>query len=147
MFLNINLELQQALVHERDICSLDFNTAVARLQDIDNRIQTLSRNMSRFRSRNNSSLLPHNSPAPFSLTTTQGGDAMDLSAISYQPRGFLSTEEKERRRNLGLCYYCGKGKHKASDCKIKNLKNSVKGYGVETVHNSDVIDSEKVEAL
>ncbi|POS85664.1 hypothetical protein EPUL_002374 [Erysiphe pulchra] len=54
IFLNISLELQQALIYERDIYSLDFNEAVARLQDVNNRLQTFSRNMVRYRIPKNS---------------------------------------------------------------------------------------------
>ncbi|KAI0999868.1 hypothetical protein K3495_g8331 [Podosphaera aphanis] len=36
IFLNISMELQKELIHEREIESLDLNAAIARLQDIDN---------------------------------------------------------------------------------------------------------------
>lgn len=39
-----------------------------------------------------------------SFSTTQGEDAMDLSAVTPLPRGPLSDEEKERRRKFGLCH-------------------------------------------
>ncbi|POS86565.1 hypothetical protein EPUL_002924, partial [Erysiphe pulchra] len=98
VFLNLNLELQQALIYERDIYSLEFNEAVARLQDIDNRLQTFSRNMARYKTRGNQGIFSRNIPSPsLPLTTTQGGDAMDLSAVSPKPRGPLSDEEKDRR--------------------------------------------------
>ena len=38
---------------------------------------------------------------------------MEIDAIR---RGPLSAEEKQRRRNLGLCLYCGQGKHLVPDC-------------------------------
>jgi hypothetical protein len=41
--------------------------------------------------------------APMTLTTSQGGDVMDLSSIK---RGPLSDAEKDRRRKAGLCLYC-----------------------------------------
>lgn len=83
VFLNLNLELQQALIYERDIYSLEFNEAVACLQDIDNRLQTFSRNMARYKTRGNQGTFSRNIPSPsLPLTTTQGGDAMDLSAVS-----------------------------------------------------------------
>lgn len=120
VLLNLNLELEQALIHERDIYTLDFNSAVARLQNIDNRIQAFSQKLARFNARGVKSVLPaftQLSTRP--LTTTQGGDAMDLSAVESLPRGPLSDEEKDRRPKLGLCYYCGKGKHKAIHCGLK----------------------------
>ncbi|POS82494.1 hypothetical protein EPUL_006621 [Erysiphe pulchra] len=127
VFLNINLELQQALIFERDIYSLEFNDAIARLQDIDNRIQTFSRNMARLRSQSNNNIMPKNMQLPSRpLTTTQGGDAMDLSAASVGPRTPLSDDEKNRRRQLGLCFYCGKKGHRVERCflKLSNFNKS-----------------------
>lgn len=120
VFLNLSLELQQALIYERDIYALDFNEAISRLQDIDNRIQTFSRNLARHNTRANQSSWPKNLQSLSTpLTTTQGGDAMDLSAVSSQHRGPLSDEEKDRRRQLNLCYYCGKKGHRVMNCTAK----------------------------
>jgi hypothetical protein len=42
--------------------------------------------------------------APTIPTTSQGNDAMDLSSIK---RGHLPDAEKDRRREVNLCLYCG----------------------------------------
>ncbi|KAI0998890.1 hypothetical protein K3495_g9307 [Podosphaera aphanis] len=117
VFLNINLELQRALINEKDIDMLKFDEAVARIQDIDNRQRCLAESAANYRARK---FLPYQiSSNPYAqLTTTQGGDAMDLSISNVMPRGPLPQEEKERRRKLGLCYYCGKGVHKAVECSL-----------------------------
>lgn len=121
VFLNINLELQQALIFERDIYSLEFNEAVSRLQDIDNRIQTFTRNIARLRPQGKNNMMSKNmQPTSIPLTTTQGGDAMDLSTASVGPRAPLSDDEKNRRRELGLCFYCGKKGHRVERCFLKN---------------------------
>lgn len=46
---------------------------------------------------------------------------MDLSAVSSQHRGPLSDEEKDRRRQLNLCYYCGKKGHRVINCMAKTF--------------------------
>ena len=50
VFLNLSLELKQALIYEKDFEKLDFDNAIARLQDIDNkqRSYAASANKSRF---------------------------------------------------------------------------------------------------
>lgn len=53
-------------------------------------------------------------------TTTEGGDAMDLSRIQtttgqQRPKG-ISWEERQRRRSLNLCMYCGEGGHVKTTC-------------------------------
>ncbi|KAI0998628.1 hypothetical protein K3495_g9567, partial [Podosphaera aphanis] len=101
VFLNINLELQRALINEKDIDMLKFDEAVARLQDIDKRQRRFAESAANYRARK---FLPQQiSPnSSTQLTTTQGGDAMDLSASNVLPRGPLSQEKKKCRRKLGL---------------------------------------------
>lgn len=41
---------------------------------------------------------------------------MDLSATGIARRGPITQEEKDRRRRLGLCFYCGERGHLASSC-------------------------------
>ncbi|PVU92519.1 hypothetical protein BB560_006050, partial [Smittium megazygosporum] len=43
-------------------------------------------------------------------------DDMDVDFLKPR-RGPISPEENERRRKLGLCYYCGEPGHMANDCK------------------------------
>lgn len=137
VFLNLSLELEQALIHERDIYTLDFNSAVARIQDLYNRIQSFSQKLASFKARGKRNEVTGNIYFQAKeLTTTEGGDAMDLSAVKSQPRGSLSNEEKDRRRRLGLCYYCGNGKHRAINCGLK-IARSVEGsrFGKEVEGN------------
>jgi len=57
-----------------------------------------------------------NAVPPYS-PSTHSGEPMDLSAAKFQskraigPQGKLTTEEKKRRRELGLCGYCGDATH------------------------------------
>ena len=48
-------------------------------------------------------------------TTTQGGDAMDLT----RARGPLTEDKRQYRRNSNLCLYCGQPGHIASNCPRK----------------------------
>ncbi|KAK5669111.1 Retrotransposon-derived protein peg10 [Batrachochytrium dendrobatidis] len=50
-----------------------------------------------------------------SLTTFQPQSSNDMQ-VDAVVRGPLSTQEKERRRQLGLCLYCGQPGHRAHDC-------------------------------
>ena len=124
VFLNLSLELKQALIYEKDIEKLDFDNAIARLQDIDNkqRSYAASANKSRFRAPFAPNL--YTSQPTNNLTTTQGGDAMDLSASYSRPRGPLTDEEKKRRRNLGLCIYCAQSGHMINMCPKKTYRPS-----------------------
>lgn len=143
IFLNLSLELKHALIHDREIENLNLDEAISRLQDIENKQRSYSEAASKVKPRN----IASQRQTPIfrqNLTTTQGGDAMDLSANQLRPQGPISPEEKERRRINGLCYYCGRGKHKASECKIKNSYSSAQGFAVDTVVNND---SGKEEAL
>lgn len=120
IFMNLSLELKQAIINDNDIDNLDLNQAIARLQDIDNKRRAFDAAAAKKRYRNpiNSSVLTSNLPKEH-LTTSQGGDAMDLSSASIRPHGPLSQEEKIRRRNLGLCIYCGRSGHVIRSCPLK----------------------------
>ena len=97
VFLNLSLELEKALIHERDIYTLDFNSAVARIQDLDNRIRSFSQKLAKFNLRGNKNLMAGHIQSPAKpSTTTEGGDAMDLSAINSYNRSPLSAEENDR---------------------------------------------------
>ena len=44
---------------------------------------------------------------------------MEIDAVKHGP---LTPEERQRRFHEGLCLYCGKGKHLASECPNKSDK-------------------------
>ena len=52
-------------------------------------------------------------------STNDGNTAMDLSKIGSKPRGPLTSEEKQRRRDHQLCLYCGEPGHHAANCEKK----------------------------
>jgi len=54
---------------------------------------------------------------------SNGPTPMQLDAVFPTP-GPLPKEEKERRRNLGLCLYCGNSGHLAKSCPKKSPLNS-----------------------
>lgn len=115
VFYNMSIELKQALVHERDIDSLRFDQAIARLQDIDNRQRAIASLLSNRSKRQNL----FQASQPSSHSPIQAGDPMDLSAISNSKKGPLTQEEKERRRMLKLCMYCGGSGHYLQGCPVK----------------------------
>lgn len=43
----------------------------------------------------------------------------------------LTATERQRRVNLGLCTYCGKGRHKLSDCFLLQQKNSTQSLSAQ----------------
>ena len=46
---------------------------------------------------------------------------MEIDAAKVTISSKLSLEEKERRRKLGLCLYCGKPGHIAINCSLKSV--------------------------
>ncbi|KAF9914745.1 hypothetical protein FBU30_002384, partial [Linnemannia zychae] len=71
--------------------------------------------------------VPHTAPstnvAPSATTPSSSPSmAMDLGQVQVR---HISTEEKRRRQEQGLCNYCGEGKHFARDCpKKKHLASA-----------------------
>jgi hypothetical protein len=56
----------------------------------------------------------------FHPATTPGPVPMDIDAVNTAaPRGPLSPQEKQRRRQLNLCLYCGQPNHMAYACPLK----------------------------
>lgn len=138
IFHNLNLELQQALIYERDIERLSLNEVVARLQDIENRQKAFQNAVSRSNRR-----IPFNFRAPqvTSSQSAQIGEPMDLSAAQIQPRSRLSLEEKNRRRNMGLCMYCAQPGHIIKNCPNKPPLDTLIGntvrFEAESKRNSE----------
>jgi uncharacterized protein DUF4939 len=58
-------------------------------------------------------------PRPQPAVSPPIGEPMDLSAAETRPRAPLSAEEKQRRREMGLCLYCGLPNHVAAACPSK----------------------------
>ncbi|KAI0992271.1 hypothetical protein K3495_g15915, partial [Podosphaera aphanis] len=115
---NMSLELKRALVHEREIDFLGFNETVSRLQDVENRLRSYANAESRYRFRFTGPAQP---PIVSRISTQPPSpsvvdDPMDLSATVAQKRGPISQDERERRRRLGLCYYCGEQGHRSFEC-------------------------------
>jgi hypothetical protein len=87
-----------------------YDTRMATLKD-DHRSWIHNAQPRSFARGGNTNMVPfHSRPAP-------GGEPMDLSAAKVQfqrtpgPQGKLTDEEKRRRRELGLCGYCGDSTH------------------------------------
>ncbi|RKF55857.1 hypothetical protein GcC1_200053, partial [Golovinomyces cichoracearum] len=112
ILLNLSLELKQAIINDHDTDHLDLNQAIARPQDIDNKRRALIASTAKMRYRNPTNSYTHNASHPSEgLTTSQGGDAMNLSSVNFRPHAPLSQEDKTSRRNLGFCNHCGGSGH------------------------------------
>ena len=116
IFYNMSLELKKALVHEKDIDMLDLDSAIARLQDMENRLRTVENLVSDHNSRYLQPAISNN----LVQNRPRIGDPMDLSALGIRHQGPLTQEEKDRRRELGLCFYCGKPGHSIRVCPMKS---------------------------
>ena len=150
IFYNMSIELKKALVHERDIDELDLDKAIARLQDIDNRQRAIAALVSKSGERRNlfnQQPRDHHFSSTWSNNAQQAGEPMDLSASRFQRRGPLSQEEKERRRRLKLCLYCGEPGHFAQGCPVKTHKNSLRGNSAIHMEDDGLNDSGKEQAL
>ena len=113
VFYNMSIELKKALVHERDIDDLEFDLAISRLENIDNRQRAVANLVSKSIDRRGQFF---RSPSYPTHNITPNNDAMDLSSAEPQRRGPLTKEEKDRRRRLGLCIYCAEKGHLLRSC-------------------------------
>lgn len=138
VFFNMSLELKQALVHERDIDLLDFDSAIARLQDIENRQRAIENLVSKHNGRRAQPFLPI-PPAP---SRADVGDPMDLSTSAVQWQGPLTQEERNRRRELRLCYYCGKKGHAIRVCPLKPPRIPIRGNAASVVEAETQVEPE-----
>lgn len=70
-------------------------------------------------------------PSPPGYSSTPSGEPMDLSAAQTKPRGPLTPEEKQRRRENKLCLYCGQPNHIAAVCPSKP-KTALRAFSVNS---------------
>lgn len=138
VFHNLSLDLKKALVHERGLRKMDFNEAVACLQDIENEQKSYLDTLSKSNQHQPPPQAPHNLLLP---RFNPVGHPMDLSAADMRSRGSLSTEEKTRRRQLGLCMYCGGNDHLVRSCPVKSARFQVSGKTIEIPKLAPIRDS------
>ena len=108
-----------------DVESMILAQVIALCQRIDNRHRATQSALNFFRSASTGAAVPKGNasrPAWNAVsappTPAPNPDAMDLSVARSRPRGPLTAAEKERRRALGLCFYCGGPGHSASTCPL-----------------------------
>lgn len=119
IFLNLSLELKKAIIHEKDIDNLDLDNAIARLQDIDSKQRSFVATASKSRFRNSFNPFIGHLENQGNALKAESEDAMDLSSANVRPHGPLKQEEKDRRRKMGLCIYCGRPGHVIKNCPLK----------------------------
>ena len=125
---SLNSRLQQWLANQINATTWDLNKLVSNVITIDNNWRQMK---SWQRPTMPSTSAPRSQPQPqprqlqsqpqqgprsFSDAAKQryfGPMPMEVDAV--RP-GRVTPEERERRRALGLCYYCGKDKHQAINC-------------------------------
>ncbi|KAF5342091.1 hypothetical protein D9611_002010 [Ephemerocybe angulata] len=61
-------------------------------------------------------------PAPTPVASSSANPDVVPMEVDAIRRGPLTAEEKNRRRTLGLCLYCGQGQHRANACPNKSAK-------------------------
>ena len=68
---------------------------------------------------------------------------------TFRPRGFVTPEERERRRKEGLCYRCGQKGHIATKCPIGNsdIKPRVKNTALEATLEEGVENETKTDQI
>ena len=85
-------------------------------------------------------LLKHDRNVHFTVpSTTEPSDPMilDASFKTPQPRGPLTTEERQRRIQYGLCLYCGEKGHLARNCPLLSSRSQNSPRPMFTFQNSD----------
>ena len=85
---------------------------------------------------------PSSNPSPQSSKGTS-------QPSTFRPRGFVTPEERERRRKEGLCYRCGQKGHIATKCPIGNsdTKPKVKNTALETTLEEGVENETKTDQI
>ncbi|OLY83909.1 Retrotransposon-derived protein PEG10 [Smittium mucronatum] len=129
---------------------LEGNFAISIL--IDNRITSRSifhqENSSNF-PRQPPRSYPANSYVPTAAQTGTGKSEsipMEIDAITSKFRAPLTHQEKKRRRELGLCLYCGRPGHLSENCPLKSISNKSqipvdKDYESDSEDNSNSPES------
>lgn len=91
-------------------------------QELEKKGSSKSSNPQRSNERHSSSSHPrHNAPVATTSAAQPASQVVPME-IDAVKRGPLSNAEKERRRKLGLCLYCGEGKHFINDCPNMSAK-------------------------
>ena len=121
-----------------ELCKLDRPESLAKLMEIairiDNRIheRRLEKGPSRPPMKTTTTQVP--APSTFQLVD-RGPQPMDIDAArrKFKP---LSEEEKQRRRMLNLCLYCGQPGHQAMSCPNKGRPTQVSSATTSQQENS-----------
>jgi hypothetical protein len=116
------------LLINHDYENLSYQETVDLCQRLDVRHRIFLSQQANLRPRTSATLQPRSMSAPLTPAvprpsapvepatpiSNEGTVPMDLSA--GRPRGRLTEDEKQRRRDNGLCLYCGGGEHIARNC-------------------------------
>lgn len=118
--LGLNAAIRQAIA-VNDVTFSTLEGLIAYSIKVDNRLFDLGRRMN-LSSRSDSPRSDSPRPTP----TPQGPTPMEIGSISISTPRKLTDEEKQARRQQGLCLYCGKPGHLAKSCPAKKAppKNS-----------------------
>lgn len=122
-------ELKTALVYREVPDGYDDFIALCMKQDNQIRMHQLEK----------SRRFPRGLPTPTVVPSSSSGpEPMDLSATNTQstPRGPLSTQERLRRVEKGLCLYCGNSGHLIRECTLAPKRPSVSGASTTTTVSS-----------
>lgn len=74
---------------------------------------------------------------PITTTTTPGATPMDIDGVRTK-YGPITPEERQRRKNENLCFYCAKPGHLSRDCRARPNKGATTQVNaVDTTKNSE----------
>lgn len=115
---NLKPRLKEILVNEKRPATLDewiptVITADNRLHELERETRELKSKPSGHRHSELAQVTPRVASTPAPAASSSTVVPMEIDAVR---RGPVTAEEKERRRRLGLCFYCGQGKHTIQDC-------------------------------
>ena len=121
----LSKELSRQLV-SINFKDLSYQQLVQECQTQDNQLKAASLNVRKTSPRFQPSVKPAKTSSPainlpaFFKPTTPDANAIDLTHSK------LTSQEKERRRTLGLCFYCGLESHTTFTCPLKPTKAHVR---------------------